>query len=416
MRVAVVGAGIVGVTLAHELAASGHEVQVLERRASVAAEGSFARAGLLAPRLVRPWTATPLGGPPRAPGAQPALPWLQAASLPHLRWLWQGWRSRRGSEGQTRRAALQALAHASQGLQQRLADALAPSFEHTQGVMLLVREAAHARRLRAALPDADGDAAAARWLEAADARALEPALNPTAPLAGALHLPRDGAGNCRQFAHALKGEAQRLGVRWRFGAEVLRLRPGKPVTVELAAQDALTVDAVVLCTGLDSAALLQPLGLRLPLRAVRNASFTAPLRGPDDSDPAAPRATVIDLARQVALTRLGDRVRASGGASLGTAVGRVPQALLQCLHGTLEHWFAGAAALRLGQAWLSASPTLPDGLPVLGASGHDGVWLNIGHGAHGWVLASGAAALLRAGLEGAPPPLPLQPFAADRFR
>ena len=47
MRVAVIGAGIVGVTTAHELALQGHEVVVFERQSSVAAEGSFADGGLL---------------------------------------------------------------------------------------------------------------------------------------------------------------------------------------------------------------------------------------------------------------------------------------------------------------------------------------------------------------------------------
>ena len=54
MKVAVIGAGVIGVTTAYELAADGHEVTVFERRGSVAAETSFANAGIVAPGYVTP--------------------------------------------------------------------------------------------------------------------------------------------------------------------------------------------------------------------------------------------------------------------------------------------------------------------------------------------------------------------------
>ena len=57
MRVAVIGAGIVGVTTAYELAADGHQVTVFERRGAVAEETSFANAGVVAPGYVTPWAA-----------------------------------------------------------------------------------------------------------------------------------------------------------------------------------------------------------------------------------------------------------------------------------------------------------------------------------------------------------------------
>ena len=46
------------------------------------------------------------------------------------------------------------------------------------------------------------------------------------------------------------------------------------------AQQAVTegFDAVVVCAALDSAALLRPHGLRLPMQAVHGYSITAPLR------------------------------------------------------------------------------------------------------------------------------------------
>ena len=55
MRIAIVGAGIVGAATAYELATDGHEVTVFEQRGAAAEEASFASAGLLAPALLTPW-------------------------------------------------------------------------------------------------------------------------------------------------------------------------------------------------------------------------------------------------------------------------------------------------------------------------------------------------------------------------
>ena len=57
MNIAIVGAGIIGVTTAYELAADGHEVTVFERHGAAALETSFANAGVVAPGYVTPWAA-----------------------------------------------------------------------------------------------------------------------------------------------------------------------------------------------------------------------------------------------------------------------------------------------------------------------------------------------------------------------
>jgi D-amino-acid dehydrogenase len=49
MRLLVVGAGIIGVTTAYELACRGHEVQVIDREAGETRATSDATAGLIAP-------------------------------------------------------------------------------------------------------------------------------------------------------------------------------------------------------------------------------------------------------------------------------------------------------------------------------------------------------------------------------
>ena len=79
MKIAVLGAGVIGVTTAHYLAKAGHEVTVIDRQSGPALETSFANAGELSPGYSSPWAATAparrcRGGPP------PPLPGFQASS------------------------------------------------------------------------------------------------------------------------------------------------------------------------------------------------------------------------------------------------------------------------------------------------------------------------------------------------
>ena len=62
MKIAIVGAGIIGITTAYELAKDGHEVTVFERNSAAASETSFANAGLVAPGYVTPWAAPGMPG------------------------------------------------------------------------------------------------------------------------------------------------------------------------------------------------------------------------------------------------------------------------------------------------------------------------------------------------------------------
>jgi D-amino-acid dehydrogenase len=59
---------------------------------------------------------------------------------------------------------------------------------------------------------------------------------------------------------------------------------------------------------------------------------------------------------------------------------------------------------------------LPDGPPLLGASGIDGIWLNLGHGSSGWALACGSARVLADAVSGRPPPLEVEGLGVERLR
>ncbi len=413
MRVAVIGAGVVGVTTAHELAVDGHAVTVFERRGSVAEENSFAHGGLLS-----------IGG--ITPGG-----WIDGGRLGRstAQRLAGWWRSRRGgggADGQAHPARMVRLAAYSRERLARLTDALGLEHEQSRGVLLLLPTPRTQAQARPALHALAEWGVAMHWLDAEGARAVEPGLNRVPMLHAALHLPDDGVANCRQFSHLLRAQGQRLGVVFRFNRQVLALDRTAPTALRHqpadGARDAQieAFDAVVVCAAVDAAALLRPLGLELPLKALHGLSITAPLRLIESHPELGPQSAVVDLRHRVTVTRHGLRVRVSGGAMPRADAAGGEKSAIALLYQVLNTWFPGCARLGAGQAepqlWRGLRTMLPDGRPVIGPGGPPGVWLNLGHGGHGWTLACGAARLLADQLAGHATELDVDGFDVERLQ
>jgi D-amino-acid dehydrogenase len=144
------------------------------------------------------------------------------------------------------------------------------------------------------------------------------------------------------------------------------------------------------------------MGIRLPLAPVHGYSITAPLRHVDGYPHLGPSSAVMDERYKVAISRLGQRVRVAGSAELGGRLSHMNSGALQTLHKVLDDWYPGCAQQGQVQQWKGARPMLPDGPPVLGASGAAGVWLNLGHGSSGWALSCGSARIVADQLAGRP--------------
>lgn len=403
MRVAVIGAGIAGVTSALELARDGHAVTVFERRGSVAEGASFADPGLVSPALVSPW-GVPAAAPPR---------WL--AWWPHRR---------PDADGAAARGErLHRLARYSQQRLHWLRRTLRLDHEQARGVLLLLRRPQDGVQARGALKRLAELGAAFHLVDAARARALEPGLNAEQPLHAAVQLPDDEVANCRQFAQLLRVEAQRLGAVFRFQREVLALQPGnRPLLRHRDAAGAEApqdeaFDAVAVCAGAGAPALLATLGLKPGWRQQVVVAVTGGLRVLDGHPHLGPQAALHDLARGVTISRIGQRVRVSRLAdSAGPAAAAVDEATARALHAVLDDWFPGCLQPGAVQRWQARHATPADGQPLLGASGTPGVWLNLGHGPHGWALACGCARVLADRLGGARPEVDDSGLDATRLR
>lgn len=414
MKIAIVGAGIVGVTTAYELAQDGHAVTVFEQRSATAEEASFATGGLLAPGVLTPWSAPGTSQAPAYFGRQSTLRLGSALTLAELSWL-RRWRraaraSTRSGEPLPPLVALEQLARYSHARLLHLAESLDLQFEHSAGTLLVLRSQRDAEALKPALKALRDAGSTIREVDAETARTIEPGLSPTLPLAGALHLADGLSGNCRQFALMLRQAAQQRGAQFHFSTRVSRLS-GNPASVQVEGESSpRPFDALVLCAGVQSAALLQPLGLRLPLVALHGSSVSAPLR----EELHAPVGVVVDVQTQTTIARLGQRVRVSGGAELGRSEAH-PQTL-NTLYRVLGECFPGGVTHSSGlQVWRGARPMLPDGPPAVGATAVPGLWLNLGHGASGWSLACGSARALADQIAGKTPDISLEGLGAQRF-
>ncbi len=133
MKIAVIGAGVVGVTSAHALAERGHDVHVYDRRSDVASDTTASTAGLIAPGHSYAWAS------PAAPrmllhsllGADTSIKVKPRVDVDLIRWGLRFLRECTPSRSRANTLAKLALARYSQQLTDELAHREGLQFCHT---------------------------------------------------------------------------------------------------------------------------------------------------------------------------------------------------------------------------------------------------------------------------------------------
>lgn len=409
LRIAVIGAGLAGITTAYELTLAGHQVTVYEQRASAASEGSFAGSGL------RGLGFTLLSHPATAMESLSIVPPtpLQSRLLGVVGrprswgWIAGRWGRHRRIECNARDDGLQSLHARGEQRVLELQSRLQWDLQSSRGLLLLLAKPADERRIQPLIRRFERLGGPWQRWPASEARTHEPGLNPSTVLHGALSLPTDSTTNGRLFTQLLRQEAERQGVRFAFGTKVRSIEPGTQPEVLIQAFSETgdmpndsqgprreRHDAVVVCAAMGTLDLLPPAKLRLPLLGLRSVAVTAPLRLSDSDIDNAPSSGVLDVARMVSITRLGREVRATRLPFVGSGSKAETERTVKQLFSAIQSWFPSAATVRQARPWSGTVATLPDGLPAVGPSGIDGVWLNVGAGQGGWSLACGHALLL----------------------
>jgi D-amino-acid dehydrogenase len=416
VSVLVFGAGVIGVTTAHYLAEAGHEVTVIDRQPEPACETSFANAGNVCPSYATPWAAPGMRWKALRWLLQPDAPlrvhWRADADL--LRWMGAWLINCSASHFERNKRRMQRLSHYSLACLRELRSASGIEYdESTRGILQLLRSheelvgiERHTRILEAArIPH--------QLLDSNGCLTVEPALaHARVGFAGGLHLPRDETGDCRRFTHALAERARGRGVRFQFDTTIERIAVERGAVSGIWTNaGSLRADRYVVALACDAVPLLDQIGISVPVQPVKGYSVTLPLA----DEVRAPRASVMDEHSKVAITRLGNRVRAAGTAELGARTRDAPEHRCAALLRSLRELYPNAGDFTRPQYWAGLRPMTPDGPPLLGRTPIANLFLNIGHGSQGWSMACGAGRIVAQIVSERAPEIDLEGLTLERY-
>ncbi|WP_323121906.1 D-amino acid dehydrogenase [Burkholderia alba] len=428
MHTIVLGAGVIGVATAFYLREAGCDVTVIEREPDVALATSRGNAGIIAPGYVTPWAAPGMPSKLLKYLFKSESPLIFRPTLDPAQWRWIArWlRECELARFRVNKQRMQRIAYYSRACLHAFRDRHPFDYGASQGYLQLFRSEFDIEMAQPALAVLRDAGIAHREVNAADCANLEPGLRwANVQPVGGLHLPDDEAGDCARFTRELKAICAANGVRFRFDTEVRAVQVdggavrsarlarvgGAPAPDGAPSEDTLAADAVVVALGVDSAALLATLGVGVPLYPVKGYSATLPIVDAEK----APRGALMDESLKTAITRFGPTLRVAGTAELGDRRAVLRERALATLMKVLHDWFPRAAEPSTAQFWVGRRPMVPDGAPLLGPSGIDGLWLNLGHGSTGWAMSMGSGKVVAGLVTGQPPEIDLDGLTLARY-
>ncbi len=403
MRIIVLGSGLLGVSSAYYLSQQGHEVTVVDRQATPAAETSFANGGQISVSHAEPWA---------NPGAPiKLLQWLGKEDAPLLfrlradmrQWMWGLQFLRECTPARTRHNIQQIVrlgTYSRDTLQQLRRDTGIEYDQRTQGILHFYTSQ---KEFDAALAPTEQmrELGCERNIVSADeAVQLEPTLRHIRPqLAGATYTAEDESGDANRFARELVKLCEANGVKFLMNHTITALREAGGQIDHVEATDGegrfqrLYADSYVLAMGSFSPLYLKPLGINLPIYPAKGYSVTMPVK--DAS--MAHQVSLTDDEFKLVFSRLTpvngegtDRLRIAGTAEFNGYDRDLNRIRCEAIVRRVEQLFPGAGDATQASFWSGLRPATPSNVPLIGKSKLPNLYLNTGHGTLGWTHACGS--------------------------
>lgn len=398
MRVAILGAGVVGVTTAWYLKEQGWDVDVYDRQPDVARETSLANGGQISVSHAEPWA---------APGVpMKALKWLGQSDAPLLfrphadidQWMW-GLRFLREctySRWLANTKNLIALGLYSRTALQELRNVLPLAYDQaTNGIMHVYTETHAFEEAKTHARAMESLGVGRTLLTPEEALRYEPALAHLMPrMAGATYTKSDEHGDALLFTQQLAYYCKMRGVRFHHNTRLTDIERYYNLVSHATATDAagqtqrIDADAFVVALGPYSRLFTKSLGLRIPIYPAKGYSATYNI-----SDfTKVPSVSITDESRKVVFSRLDGRFRVAGTAEFNGFNTELNIDRCNALDAATRDWFEDGVDHDSVQYWTGLRPATPNNTPWIGkAKPYGNLYWNTGHGTLGWTHACGSA-------------------------
>jgi len=384
-RVIVVGGGVIGTSVAYELARADADVTLLERD-RIGAGASSGNAGTIAvghPPLNRPGRI----GQAIRQMTDPSSPLYVKPRMDPGLWRWLIGFARYCTDAHVQHCmdVMAPLGRHALSAFDRLLNDERIECDYTPGGYLEVcstEAGMKAVQHEAGIIEAHGYDP--EVIDGDEVRRREPALGPDH--IGAVHYPESATLNPALFLARLAAEAQKRGVVIRSGSVVTAVTEtaGRVTGVELSSGETVEGDAVILATGPYDQKLVRPFGLRVPVQPGKGYHRDVDI-GPNGAPPL--RIACVLAEHSVFCTPMDTAIRFAGTMEFSGQNHLMRPERLAQLTRAAQAAFPGMGTARPRSEWCGLRPMSVDGLPIIGpVPGVTGLTIATGHGMLGLTL------------------------------
>ena len=413
-NIAIIGAGITGVTTAWTLSRRGFDVTLYDRNNYAAMETSFANGGQLSASNAEVWNhwSSVIKGIRWMMQEDAPLKMSLAPSWHKYSWMAEFLANIPNYERNT--VATTRLAIAARKHLLSMAREAGIDFNlEKRGILHFYgneKSLKYARKVNRLLQQGGLDRREVSPLEIGK---IEPTL--TGQFVGGFYTESDSTGDIHKFSAGLSEACVREGVSFVRGAQVQSLnRNAGGITVSFAQDDdqhKVLHDAVVVCAGVNSREFARQLGDRVNIYPVKGYSITVNLND-RESQQGAPWMSLLDDDAKIVTSRLGkDRFRIAGTAEFSGFNRDIRAARIKPLVDWSQKYFPQASTEHV-VPWAGLRPMMPNMMPKVGAGRAPGVFYNTGHGHLGWTLSGATADMVAETVEKSLKPFARKPMLA----